>query len=339
MNQNGKKVQTTNRRPVPRPRVAANEKKIPQTQARPRTVHQTRNTPRTVQTSQKNYSAQAKVSGQSPSRNVRRTASSAPQARPQRPIDHAIKDQTPSRRQAQRSGKRLTGSVKNMEVRHSTKTTKTKFRVKKEKPALRLILARLVIFLISFAAIFGVVSGLFVLNLTHITGISGSDYDIQIGMDDSDSVIKYKSPADIIGANGTYNISIDQLRQLCEFTVTGDSETLRYIPRGSENQSAAFVTGTDIAYVNGVMIHMESPCFMLSGELYVPISFLKNYAANIQIIHNPSESKITVMRTETSESAADTKKDADKAVYEPIIFLLSENQPLANITEESVDKS
>ncbi len=329
MNQNGKNTKKPVRRPAPQPKAAARSvqnktavKKAPQTsaQARPR--------PQRNAQAPRPSSARRTIA---PAQNV--------QTRPQRQIDRTIKAQTPSQRQAQRSGKRITGSVKNMEVRHSTKTTKTQFRVKKKKPTLRLILTQLAMFLICFAIIFGAVCALFFLNLTHITGIVGNDYDVCIGEDGADSTLKYRSSSEIVGANGTYNISIDKLRKLCEFTVTGEDDILRYIPRGSSDQSVSFVVGTDIAYINGVMIHMESPSFMWSNQLHVPISFFKNYVTNLQVTHNPSEDTITVKRSETPDSAADINKDPDEAVFEPIIFLLSENTPLPNITEESVDES
>lgn len=328
MNQNVKNQNKPTARPAPRKNPAA-AKQIPAgVQSQP--VRPVKARPQTVQNQPKSARPSA-----------RRTIAAAPSknAVRQGQIDRTIKAQTPSQRQAQRSGKRITGSVKNMEVRHSTKTAKKQFRVKKRKPTLRIVLYRLAAFAVCFAVIFGIVSGLFFLNLTHITGIAGSEYVVQIGADDTDTMVKYRSAPEVVGANGTYNVSIDAMRKLCEFTVTGEADTLRYIPRGNSEQSASFVVGTDIAYLNGVMIHMESQSFIYKNELYVPISFFKNYVKNVQVTHNPSEAKIAVNRVETSESFADIKKDPDEAVFEPIVFLLSENKPLANITEESVDES
>lgn len=324
MNQNGKNTKNVSSRPAPRRNPTA-AKQIP-VGAKNQSVHATKARPQRVQ---------------NPRPAARRTISATPSKNEVRQgqINRTIKAQTPSQRQAQRSGKRITGSVKNMEVRHSTKTTKKQFRVKKQTPTLRIILFRFAMFFTCFAVLFGIVSALFFLHLTHITGIAGSDYVVQIGEDDADSTLKYRSSADIVGANGTFNVSIDAMRKLCGFTVTGEDDLLRYIPRENAEQSASFVVGTDIAYLNGVMIHMESQSFVYGNQLYVPISFFKNYVKNIQVIHNPSESKITVKRVETPESFADIKKDPDDAVFEPIVFLLSENKPLANITEESVDES
>ena len=330
MNQNDRSAKNRARRPAPQPKAAANTKQKPQTQARP----QQNVKPQQAHAQPRQRTAARPAKGTT----ARRTTPTAPN-RAQRPIDRTIKAQTPAQRQAQRSGKRITGSAKNMEVNHSTKTSRKKFRVKKKTPLMRLLLSRLVLFLISYAIIFGVFSWLFYLNLTDMTGIAGSDYKIVIGEDEAESSIEYTSPANTVGANGTYNVSIDAMRDLCEFTVTGDSDILRYIPRGNPAQSVSFVVGTDVAYVNGVMIHLEAKSFMSKGELHVPISFFKNYVAELQLHHNPSDALITVMRTETSESAADTKKDPDEAIFEPIRFLLCENQPLTNITEESVDES
>jgi len=213
LNQNGKNQKRGTARPAPRKNPAA-AKKIPaggqaqssrQVKARPQAVPGQQRTARPA---------------------ARRTIAPAPAQNAQRQgqIARTIKAQTPSQRQAQRSGKRITGSVKNMEVRHSTKTTKKQFRVKKQKPTLRIVLYRLAAFFVCYAVVFGMVCALFFLNLTHITGIAGSEYVVQIGEDDTDTMVKYRSAPNIVGANGTYNVSIDAMRKLCEFTVTGEAD-------------------------------------------------------------------------------------------------------------------
>ena len=192
MNQNGKNTKKVNARQVPRKNPAA-AKQIPAGgQAQP--VRPAKARPQTVPNQQGSARPTA-----------RRTVSAAPSAKAARQgqIDRTIKAQTPSQRQAQRSGKRITGSVKNMEVRHSTKTTKKQFRIKKQKPTLRIILFRLAAFFVCFTVIFGIVSALFFLNLTHITGVAGSEYVVQIGEDNTDATVKYRSAPDIVGANGT----------------------------------------------------------------------------------------------------------------------------------------
>ena len=254
------------------------------------------------------------------------------------PASRSIRAQTPSQRQEQRSRKHITGSVKNLEVKQSVKTRKAKFRVKKKKQSWRVILSRAVTFLIIFVLVSALFVGLFAFNLTRIKGPGVGDYTIQIGENDLDSTVTYVSPSDRVGANGTYNISIDRLRDYCELTVTGDSEILRYIPRGSSGQSVAFRVGTNVAWVNGVAVRMEAPSFSLGGQLFVPISFFERYAFNLNVLHNPSENKITVLREETSESIQNTAKDADPE-YKPISFRLSADEVLPHITEQSVDES
>ena len=103
MNQNGKNVKKTNARPAPRKNPAA-EKQVP-LKGRAQSVRPVKTRSQTVQNQQKSVRPTArKTIAAAPSKNTAR----------QGQIAHTIKAQTPPQRQAQRSGKRITGSVKNM---------------------------------------------------------------------------------------------------------------------------------------------------------------------------------------------------------------------------------
>ena len=136
--------------------------------------------------------------------------------------------------------------------------------------------------------------------------------------------------------NGAFYIAIDTLRDYCEFTVTGDTDELRYIPRGSSDQQISFVIGASTVSVNGSSVRLEDPSFISGGNLYVPISFFERYVKNMSVTLDRNESKITVVRAETAESVADTSNDK-LPVYEPILFSLGVDEPLTHITEQSVD--
>ena len=259
----------------------------------------------------------------------RRPAPAAPQT---------IRQQTPGHRKKQREGKKITGSVKNLEVNRHIKTSRTRFRVKKKKQNWRVLLSRFAAFLVIFFMLSAVLGGAFYISLSHTSGIGSGDYTVQIGENGSKSTVTYTSSGKRAYANGTYNLSIDTIREYCDLTVTGDANKLRYIPRGSEGQSVAFEIGTNKAWVNGVEVRMEKPCFVSAGNLYVPVSFFDRYAKNLTIQHAASENKLTVLRTETAESVASTARDK-VPVYEPIWFTLAEDAPLTGITEQSVDES
>ena len=249
-----------------------------------------------------------------------------------------IHRQTPSIRKEDRKGKKITGSVKHIEVKPHAKTSRTRYRVKKKKKSWKAIFSGFVRFLLVFAAVFAVSAGLFYFNLSRTVGISSSDVTVQIGENDAETTETFTASAKRAFANGTYNISIDLLRDYCDLTVTGDAQRLRYIPRESEKQSVTFEIGTNTAWVNGVQVRMEKACFLSGGNLYVPVSFFDRYAKNLTIQHAPSENKITVIRTETAESVASTARDKIP-VYEPIVFNLSGDAPVKSITEQSVDES
>ena len=266
----------------------------------------------------------------------------APAARPApNPMSGSIRAQTPNRRKTQRTAKRVTGSAKNLEVRHSAKHRHATYKVKKKSTASRRMrLNTLITFLIAFAVLFGAVATFFTLSIRRTHGISGSDYSVQIGENDMASTVEYTSPADAVGANGTYNVSIDRLRDYCKFTVTGDSKSLRYIPAESTGQSVSFDVGTDTAYVNGVTVRLEAKSFYYGDELYVPTSFFTRYVRNLALDLNTADNKITIVRTQTILSEVMTGTgNADSIEYEPIAFSLSADETIPNITEESVDES
>ena len=259
---------------------------------------------------------------------------------PERPVraDRTIRQQTPERRKEQRKGKRITGSVKDLEVNRHTKTSRATFRVKKKKQSWRTILSRITLFFVVFLLLFGVFSALFYLRLTHLSGMVSGTYTVQIGENDAKDTETESLPANRFYMNNTYSVPIDLMRDYCEFTVTGDSETLRYIPRGSTGQSVKFRIGSDVAWINGVQVRLEKPSYLYGGSLYVPISFFDRYVKNLSVQHAPSDNKITVVRVETAESVASIARDK-VPVYEPITFTLSGEQPLDGITEQSVDES
>ena len=253
-------------------------------------------------------------------------------AQPKRPLS----TQTPKQRKVQQQRKKITGSAKNLEVNRHVKTKKTSYRIKKQKKTWRVLLSRFITFMLFFALISGIIGGIFFFKLTRLDGSGVEDYTIQIGDNNASDMISLKSSSANVYRNGAFYIAIDALRDYCEFTVTGDTDEIRYIPRGTTGQQISFTVGSNTVVVNGSPVRMQTPSFVSGGNLYIPVSFFERYVKNLSVMHAPTESKITVVRAETAESVADTSKDK-LPVYEPILFTLGVDEPLTHITEQSVD--
>ena len=250
-------------------------------------------------------------------------------------IRRTISYQTPQQRQTQHHNKKITGSVKNMEVRSHIRSDKKQFATVKKKKRLDLsdILARVFVFLVIFVILLGLVALIFISKIKN-TSSNAPTYTVTIGSDDSDDEYIYSSNGDISGANGSLYICMDSLSDICQLTVTGDNDTRRYIPRESTGQTVSFSIGSDEAVVNGVTVRLCAPTFKYGGNLYVPVSFFEDYVNGVKIEIDSLAHTINFTR-ENTYSAEVTKSTKG---YQPITFKIAECPVISNITEESIDE-
>ncbi len=274
---------------------------------------------------------------------ARRTLSAKPQtkkvqkAQSRQEINRKISTQTHARRDMARSSKKVSGSIKNLEIKRRDKATNHSFRVKKKKQATgKLLLARLILFFVMFLLMFALVAGMFTMRLKADGRDESKAYTLQLGEDipegttvpDSQKPTYIDIPKECAVRYGNIYIPVSALSDMCELTVTGTVSDLRYIPRESEDQSMRFIVDSDIAYVNGAKVRTVSPSFIYEGKLYVPLDFMQKYSKGLNIDVDEGNRKITVSKILEGYDAA-----TDSNLYSTLSFNLSATSPLEPVTE------
>ncbi len=253
-------------------------------------------------------------------------------------ISRKISTQTPTRRQDAKTKKKVSGSVKNIEIKNHKKSANHSFRVKKKQRVGRLLLGRLVLFLVVFVIMFACVAGLFSMSLRSDRKRLGKEYTLQLGADipkDADkNTAKAEEPSYVeIPGNcatrfGNLYIPVSAFSDMCKLTVTGTQSDLRYLPRESEGHSMRFVVDSDIAYINGAKVRMISPSFIHEGKLYIPLDFLQKYSEGLTIETDDGNRKITVAKILNGYDA-----ETDSNLYSTLTFNLSATSPLTPVEE------
>ncbi|MBQ3182539.1 MAG: hypothetical protein IJB57_02615 [Clostridia bacterium] len=275
---------------------------------------------------------------------ARRTLSSRSQSKQEQiktsrqEINRKINTQTPAYRQEAKTKKKVSGSVKNIEIKTHKKSANHSFRVKKKQQrTTKLLLSRLILFFIIFIIMFSVVAGLFSMSLRSGKGTQGKEYTLQLGADlpedktevaEKDKPVYMEIPKSCATRYGNLYIPVSALSDLCELTVTGTLSDLRYLPRESEGHSMRFIVDSDIAYVNGAKIRMISPSFIHEGKLYIPLDFMQKYSNGLSIETDEGNRKITVSKLLEGYDAA-----TDSDIYSVLSFNLSATLPLTPIEE------
>lgn len=213
-------------------------------------------------------------------------------------LNARIKTQTPSNRTAQRKDKRINGSIKNLEIKRRVNTGNQKFRVKKKKnPMRRIIILGLIIFFLIFMLLFGLLSLWVSSSLDSDYDAYGEAYRLQVGMeaeDDESNIVELSS--NVAERNGILYVPVSALADMCELTVTGMSDDLRYIVRDSDDQTIRFIVDTDLAYVNTCKVRLSAETFIDNAKLYVPLDFFTQYSSGITINVDKEENLITIYR-------------------------------------------
>lgn len=250
-------------------------------------------------------------------------------------LNRKIRTQTPANREQARRVKKVGGSIKNLEIKRRNNSSKQKFYVKKKGSNLgKLLISRLILFFIIFILMFSVVAGIFNLRLKSGGITTGEAYTLQIGEDKpEDDTSDYEPeyveiPKESAQRNNALYIPVSALIDHCSLTVTGTSQTLRYIPRESGNQTMSFEVGSNIAKVNGTTVRMIASSFISNGKLYVPLDFFFKYADGIMITEDHANSKVTVSRMNIGYDAA-----TDTKTYDTLGFKTFKTEALKPIPE------
>ncbi|MBQ7501063.1 MAG: hypothetical protein IJT91_09240 [Clostridia bacterium] len=218
-----------------------------------------------------------------------------------------VKKKTPKKKQPKNAGRGNNGSV---------------------------LLARAILFGVIFV-LFSVLSVLIISAGLHSGGASPHKSGIAyyIGAEKKEDADKYSLKASVAWVGDNKYIRLDDLNDLCKFSVTGDEHELRYITREIKGQSIRFVLGEKTAYVNDILVRMPAKSILKKDGLYVPLDFVKAYVYGLAVEENKSGTEVIIYRTDVKVNG--TKK----TVASDIIFALGNSDPMTKISkdEEGLD--
>ena len=227
---------------------------------------------------------------------------------------------------------------KNDELKRKKAEEKRRYKVANKESArtrrnafLSAMSAFLVIVLISGVALFGISYLIFRLSFASNTGekIDGYTYTVN-------GEKKYVK-SDISLRNGTVYVCADDIANMCNLTVAGDSSEVKYISPGVGNETASFIIGTRRAFVNRTEIRLTAETFSENERFYVPLDFFQNYMYGIKVVHNSVEHTVSVSKVIVNETDVSVLGAAPK--YADVTYKIKSSDVILSLDENTLDEA
>lgn len=163
---------------------------------------------------------------------------------------------------------------------------------------------RITVFLLSVliltALFLGIFFAGFFLNLQFatLTKLFEKSYVYRIGSEEvsTSSRKKFTYNQDFISKDGQFYVDFSYLAEVCEFSVSGDYDQLRYLLRNDEEDSLIVNIGTTSVIVGGQPVSLSAPSFQSDGgSLYLPCSFVDTYFDGISIEQDEDNDHLIVV--------------------------------------------
>jgi hypothetical protein len=236
-----------------------------------------------------------------------------------------INDQTPSRRRSAKEDKRI--NPDSPEVKRVAKRSQGYKIKKKQKGLSRLFIAYAVLFVLVFAAVSGVISLAFYINLT---ATEPSEYDglkLKMCLEHEAKDLKAVTvDTEKYVKDGNLYVNMTAIAEKFDFIMTGDRNWLRFITNEKTGESACFEVGTPFVEINGTEVRLNGNSQKYEDSLFVPVEFFYEYVNGIEISLDEEKNVLSVLR-DTSRNEAGHFDEAE------IDFKLKDAGPCASISE------
>ena len=183
------------------------------------------------------------------------------------------------------------------------------------------------------AAVFGIGLGVTKLMLGYRKNAVHKNIAYQVGSV-SDTV---NVPYSTLIRDGTVYVCGDDIVKLCEFSVIGTEDEIKYISPDSGNDVVTFYKNSNRATVNKNDVRLEAETFIKDGKLYIPMSFFTSYATGLVCEYKPE--------TDSERAAIKVYKIYNETAhlvygvpvyYDPVSFRLKESVTLDRIDESAL---
>lgn len=187
------------------------------------------------------------------------------------------------------------------------------------KNKLEYILSLTVVFLIAFIILAIIFAIFFFSTLTAHKKPDTSTYKMELSDYDNDLTVEVGSV--VSGGERYYNFS--QMADFFGFAMIGSIDNMKYVVKGSENETVSIYPELDYAHVNDVFVRTEGKSFYKNGDLYVNEKFISDNVRGLEIKKSSKNKTVSVSRILLNTVDADGKiTDGKKPYYEDITFAL-----------------
>ncbi len=202
----------------------------------------------------------------------------------------------------------------------------------KMRARLEYFLALAVIFLIAFTVMAGLFVGIFFINLTSHEEPDTSNYSFILSDYAHESDVSLGS---IVGEDGKRYYNFSQIADFFDFAMIGSIDNMKYIIKGSENETVSFYPDADSAHVNDVYVRTDGKSFYDNGDLFVPESFIKDNLRGLDIKTDSGAKTVKISRIMLNSVDSEGKiTDGHEPMYEDISFALKALDVTASIPED-----
>lgn len=139
---------------------------------------------------------------------------------------------------------------------------------------------------------------------------------------------------DELYSDGMLYLSMNDIAELCELTVTGDHTKRTYFPTDDSENYVTFYFSSNQVIVNGEKMLMKAETYTVDKTIYVPVSFFENYMTGIEITVDEEKNRISVKRVSLG-----TKYNVlDELVedYQEISFIAGSGTNIESINESVI---
>lgn len=143
--------------------------------------------------------------------------------------------------------------------------------------------------------------------------------------------------SDISFRNGTVYLCGDDIANMCNLTVAGDENEIKYISPGEGNETASFITGTRRAFINRTEIRLSAETFIENERFYIPLDFFQNYMYGIKVVHNSLERTVSVSKVITNETDVSVLGAPPK--YADVTYKIKSSEVIQALDENAIDES
>lgn len=125
--------------------------------------------------------------------------------------------------------------------------------------------------------------------------------------------------------DGMLMINMNRIAALCDLTMTGDLDQVRFYSRGEAGDEVLFYTDSHTAVINGTPVTLSGKSVMIGDSVYVPMDFFERFVSGLELKWEEERSRLTVTRIVVSTSVL--KGDS----YAELTFGLHKDQAVPEI--------